>query len=59
MALKVPGAKLLTPAISISDEDTSDFLDTEEIYAASKEGTISEEIVEAQKLAAKKLAAEN
>ena len=50
---------LLTPAGSErggSDDDTSEFLDTEEIYAASKEASISEEAAEAQKLAAKKLA---
>ena len=67
MPLKVPDAIRVTPAVSIgaSDEDTSEFLDTEEIYAASRDATISEAqkeaqeaIIEAQKLAAKKLAAQ-
>ena len=60
MPLKVPDAILLTPAGSIgaSDEDTSEFLDTEEIYAASKEASISEEVLAAQQVAAKKLASQ-
>ena len=60
MPLKVPDAIRVTSARS-SDEDTSEFLDTEEIYAASKDATLSEEVLEAQQqqeAAAKKLAAQ-
>ena len=60
MPLKPPDAILITPAHSpgVSDADTSELVDTEEIYATSKEETLSEEALAAQQLAAKKLAAQ-
>ena len=58
MPLKPPDAILITPAHSpgASDADTSELVDTEEIYATSKEASLSEEALAAQQLAAKKLA---
>ena len=58
MPLKPPDAILITPAHSsgVSDADTSELVDTDEIYATSKEASLSEEAIAAQKLAAKKLA---
>ena len=55
MPLQVPTAKFLTPAGSVatSEEDTSEFLDTEEIYAPSKDATLSEEIGDGQRLSVK------
>ena len=60
MPLKVPDAIRVTPAGSLiaSDADTSELVDTEEIYATSKEASISEEALAQQQLAAKKLAAQ-
>jgi len=60
MPLKVPDAIRVTPAVSLaaSDADTSELVDTEEIYATSKEASISEEALAQQQLAAKKLAAQ-
>ena len=60
MPLKVPEAIRVTPAGSLaaSDADTSELVDTEEIYATSKEASVSEEAIAQQQLAAKKLAAQ-
>ena len=53
MPLKVPDAIRVTPAVSLaaSDADTSELVDTEEIYGTSKEASISEEALAQHRIA--------